>query len=129
MPQVKIYARRRHLARHRRAISEAVHEALTRTLGVPREKRFQRFIALDEADFVHPPDRTEGYTIVEISMFEGRSDETKRACLEALMAGISRAAGTSVQDVEVTVFETPRANWAIRGCVADRLALSYRVES
>jgi hypothetical protein len=59
----------------RSALSDAVHGVLQETLGLPADKRFHRFIALDDEDFVHPPDRGEGYTMLEIVMFGGRSAE------------------------------------------------------
>jgi 4-oxalocrotonate tautomerase family enzyme len=70
------------------------------------------------------PDR-----LLEISMFEGREPETKRRLLERLMAAISDQIGIPVQDIEITIFETPKANWGIRGKTADKLILDYKVET
>ena len=128
MAQVKIYGERAHLSRVRRALSDAVHGCLKDALQLPADKRFQRFIALDAADFVHPPDRTGAYTIVEISMFAGRSAEAKRRLLGLLMERIPAQAGIAAQDLEVTIFETPPANWGIRGRTGDELALAYRID-
>ena len=100
MAQVKIYARRAHLERVRTTLSDAIHGVLQETLGLPADKRFQRFLPLDDADFVHPPDRGEGYTVVELVMFAGRSEETKRACLRRLMAEVPAATGMAVADLE-----------------------------
>ncbi|MBP6190480.1 MAG: tautomerase family protein, partial [Acinetobacter sp.] len=33
----------------------------------------------------------------------------------------------SAQDVEITIFETPKSNWGIRGKNADELNLNYKV--
>ena len=128
MAQVKIYGERRHLSAVRERLSDALHAINRRILELPEEKRFHRFIALDAEDMIHPPDRGTGYTVVEYSMFEGRSPETKRALLEALMAEIPERIGIPVEALEITLFETPKANWGIRGQVADRLSLSYDVE-
>ena len=35
----------------------------------------------------------------------------------------------SPQDVEITVTETPRHNWGIRGLPGDELQLNYKVET
>jgi hypothetical protein len=80
MAQVKIYGESGHLGRVRSALSDAVHACLQDALQLPADKRFQRFIALDAADFIHPPDRTGAYTIVEISMFAGRSARRGAGC-------------------------------------------------
>jgi phenylpyruvate tautomerase PptA (4-oxalocrotonate tautomerase family) len=128
MAQAKIYGERAHLSRVRRALSDAVHGCLEDALQLPADKRFQRFIALDAADFVNPPDRTGAYTIVEISMFAGRSAEAKRRLLGLLMERVPERVGIAAQDLEVTIFETPPANWAIRGRTGDQLTLAYRID-
>jgi len=129
MAQVKIFARRPHLDRVRGTLSDAIHAVLQQTLGLPADKRFHRFIALGEDDFVHPPDRGAGYTILEIVMFEGRSDETRRACLRRLMADVPAKIGIPDNDLEIVILESPRANWGIRGMVGDELQLNYKVET
>jgi hypothetical protein len=75
MAQVKVYALRSKLSPLKNALSDAIHEALVEAFALPHDKRFRRFIGLERDDFVFPPDRTESYTIVEISVFEGRSPD------------------------------------------------------
>src|SRR5688572_5864508 len=128
MAQVKVYGLRSRLSPLKKALSDAIHEALVEAFALPRDKRFQRFIGLERDDFVFPPDRTESYTIVEISVFEGRSPDAKKRLIQALYARVQGATTLSPEDLEVTIFETPRANWGIRGKPGDELALTYRVE-
>ena len=128
MAQVKVYGERAHLARARAALSDAIHGCLGEALGLPADKRFQRFIGLDAADFIHPPDRSAAYTIVEISMFAGRSAAAKRQLLELLMTRVAEQAGIAAQDLEITIFESAPANWGIRGRTGDRLSLPYTIE-
>lgn len=128
MAQFKIYGTRAHLHAVRERLSDIIHEAAMTVLGLPEDKRFHRFIALEPDDFVHPPDHGPGYTILEISMFEGRSAETKKALLHRLMADIAAGLDLAPNDIEITIFETPRANWGIRGKTGDELPLTYRVE-
>jgi phenylpyruvate tautomerase PptA (4-oxalocrotonate tautomerase family) len=124
MAQVKIYGGREHLRRVRAALSVALHECLVEALQLPDEKRFQRFIPMDADDFLHP--RGEAYTVIEISMFEGRTTDTKRALIAALYHRW-QALGEDPEDLEITIFETPRGNWGIRGVPADELVLTYPV--
>ena len=128
MAQIKIYARRAHIDRLRPLLSDAIHDSVVAALAYPREKRFHRFIALDPADFIHPADRSGQYTIIEISLFEGRSVEAKKALIRALFANLEARCGIAPQDVEITLFETPRENWGIRGQPGDELGLNYKVE-
>ena len=95
MAQVKIYARRAQIDRVRAALSDAIHGVFMAIVGLPEDKRFHRFIALDDADFIHPADRGGGYTVIKIVMFEGRSDATKRALLRGLMTAISASGATA----------------------------------
>ena len=128
MAQVVIYGRRTSLDVHRAALSEAIHGAIMKALDYPAEKRFQRFVALDQADFVYPEDRGSDYTIIEISMFEGRSVAAKRALVRELFARIESIAGIVPNSVEITITETPKVNWGIRGSNAEDLALGYTIE-
>ncbi len=127
MAQIKVFARRQTIERHRAALSQAIHQAVMQALAYPAEKRFHRFIGLDPDDFLHPGDRSENYLVVEISMFEGRSAEAKKALIRGIFANVTEATGIAAQDVEITIFETPRGNWGIRGVPGDELALGYTV--
>lgn len=97
-------------------------------LQYPVEKRFHRFILLDQADFIHPSDRSDEYTIIEISIFEGRSAEAKRNLIRQLFENIHSSTGIAEQDIELTIFETPKSHWGIRGKPGDELSLNYKVD-
>jgi phenylpyruvate tautomerase PptA (4-oxalocrotonate tautomerase family) len=128
MAQVKIYGLRSSLAPRRAALSDAIHAALMDSFGLPEEKRFQRFILLEPEEFIFPADRSDRYTIVELSIFEGRSREAKKRLINQLFALAHERAGIAPQDLEITIFETPQASWGIRGKPGDELALSYKVD-
>lgn len=61
-------------------------------------------------------------------MFEGRSIEAKKALIRGIYSNINQQAGITPQDIEITIFETPKENWGIRGLPGDELALGYTVE-
>ena len=128
MAQIVIWGHRTALDARRDALSDAVHGAVMAALDYPPEKRFHRFVGLEDRDFRHPDDRGEDYTIVEISLFEGRSDEAKRRLVAELFARIEAEAGIAPHSVEITITETPRVNWGIRGANAADLELGYRVD-
>lgn len=128
MAQVKIYGERNHLRRVRDRLSETVHAVAMDILGLPSDKRFHRFIGLESEDFIYPPDRSRAYTIIEVSLFEGRGGDAKRAFLTSLMQRIADEVGLAPADLEITLFETPKSHWGIRGAVGDQLVLSYDVE-
>lgn len=127
MAQVKIYGLRGSLSSKRQVLSDAIHQALMEAFGLPEGKRFQRFFLLEKDEFIFPEDRGEGYTILEFSIFEGRSPEAKKRLINTLFALVEERAGIAPQDLEITIFETPRANWGIRGKPGDELGLNYNV--
>ena len=108
MAQIKIYALNKTIKRHRDHLSIAIHQALTKTLTYPIEKKFQRFISLESEHFIYPSDRTESYIIIEISMFEGRTKEAKKALINTLFQNIHDLCGIDFNDIEITIFETPK---------------------
>ncbi len=128
MSQVKIYGLKTHLDSCKRQLSDAIHACIVEALQYPPDKRVHRFIGLAEDDFVYMIDRSEQYTIIEISMFEGRSDEAKKNLIRLLFSRIEADVGIRPHDVEITIFETPRQNWGIRGVPGDELGLDYKVE-
>lgn len=128
MAQVKIYGLREHLVAMREELSSLIHSCVVDALSFPADKRVHRFFPLDRESFIFTTGRSDRYTIIEISMFEGRSVETKKHLIRLLMERISTGLDMHVDDIEITIFETPRANWGIRGQVGDELRLSYSVD-
>lgn len=128
MAQVIVYGRRTSIDARRQQLSDAIHGAVVAALDYPAEKRFHRFVGLDAADFVHPEDRGDDYTIIEVSVFEGRSAEAKRELIRQLFDRIAAEVGIAPHSVEITITKTPKVNWGIRGVNADDLALGYRVD-
>jgi phenylpyruvate tautomerase PptA (4-oxalocrotonate tautomerase family) len=78
--------------------------------------------------FFGPAGRSEKYTIIELSMFEGRSVETKKALIRLLFKRFERILNISPPDVEITIFETPQHNWGFRGLPGDEYTLNYKIE-
>jgi len=128
MAQIVVYGRADRLAIHRSSLSAAIHGALMATLAYPEDKKFHRFIGLSPDDFSYPADRGPDYTIIEISLFEGRSDEAKRRLITELFTRIEAVAGIAPHSVEIPLTETPKINWGIRGQNAEDLQLGYQVD-
>jgi 4-oxalocrotonate tautomerase family enzyme len=128
MAQIKIFGLDNVLSTHAAALSEAIHAAVIEALAYPPEKKFHRFIGLQDWAFIYPDDRSCNYTIIEIAMFEGRSVDSKKTLVRLLFENIQAQVGIEPQDVEITITETPRHNWGIRGKCGDELALGYSVE-
>ncbi|SEJ37507.1 Phenylpyruvate tautomerase PptA, 4-oxalocrotonate tautomerase family [Dyadobacter sp. SG02] len=127
MSQIKIYGLRHHLAPIRQAMSETLHACIVEAFHYPQNKRFHRFIYLDEGDFFYPEDRSDRYTIIEIALFEGRSVEVKKHLYHLIFQRFEQMLGIGPNDVEITLTETPPHNWGIRGMPGDELTLNYKI--
>ncbi|HZG67205.1 MAG TPA: tautomerase family protein [Herpetosiphonaceae bacterium] len=128
MAQIKIYGVAEYLRPIQTRLSDVIHACVVEALDYPPGKRFHRFLPLQPEDFVFPSDRSAQYTIIEISMFEGRSAAARKRLITLLFAKIASEIGIDPQDIEITITETPRTNWGIRGRPGDELGLEYRVE-
>ena len=128
MAQVKIYGLREHLRPIQADLSDAIHSCVVEALQFPANKRAHRFFHLEAQDFYFPASASERYTIIEISMFEGRSIETKKHLIRLLFERVCAQARRLPHEVEVTITETPKHNWGFRGSPGDEVALGYKVD-
>ncbi|HCF30298.1 MAG TPA: tautomerase family protein [Cyanobacteria bacterium UBA11049] len=128
MSQVKIYGIRKYLNPIKQKLSDVIHSCVVDALQYPVDKRAHRFFLLDADDFFYPAGRTDKYTIIEFSMFEGRSVETKKQLIRLLFDRVQHEIGILPQDLEITIFETPKHNWGFRGLPGDEHTLNYQVE-
>jgi hypothetical protein len=127
MAQTKIYGLREYLDPIKSQLSDVIHACVVEALQYPADKRAHRFFPLDRADFFYPEGRTERYTIVEFSMIEGRSIETKKLLMRLMFERV-QPLGISIQDLEMTIFETPKHNWGFRGLPGDEHQLNYKID-
>jgi phenylpyruvate tautomerase PptA (4-oxalocrotonate tautomerase family) len=111
------------------ALSEAIHASVVEALQFPQDKRAHRFFPMHAEDFYIPAGqgRSDRYTIIEISLFEGRSVETRKRLIHLLFERIAAATGIATADIEITLTETPRHNWGFRGQTGDEVGLDYKV--
>lgn len=127
MAQVKVFGLKDQLNPIKQQLSEVIHSCVVDVFKMPLDKKFHRFFAMEKEDFYYAPGRTEAYTIIEISVFEGRSIDTKKQLIRSLFDHIQAQLHISPEDIEITIFETPTYNWGIRGLPGDELQLSYNV--
>lgn len=127
MSQVKIYGFRSTLFPIRQELSETLHSCIMKAFKYPGNKRAHRFFYLEEGDFFYPEGRTNRYTLIEISLFEGRSIEAKKLLYHLIFESLEKTLGIAPNDVEITLTETPAHNWGIRGMAGDELVLDYKI--
>ncbi|ELL0573034.1 tautomerase family protein [Vibrio fluvialis] len=125
---VVIYGIKEHLNAIKADLSDVIQESMTQALGLPEDKRAQRFVPLDKSDFYYPSGRSDAYTVIEVNMMEGRKVETKKALIKALFNNIESSLGIAPIDVEITIKEQPAHCWGFRGIIGDEVSdLTYKV--
>lgn len=127
MSQIKIFGVKERLLPIRQQLSDVIHSCVMEVLGLPEDKRAHRFIPLDADNFFMPGGRTEAYTIIEISMIQGRSSETRKKLIRLLFDRIRDQVGISHQDIEICIYESPAENWGFRGFHGDEVQLNYKI--
>ena len=114
MPLVKIETRKPWQPSQKIKIMEAVHSTMREALKIPEDDRDIRFREYHPDDFQVSPEKSENYTLVEISMFAGRSVEAKKALYKGIVTNLGRL-GIASGDVFIVLHEIPLENWGIRG--------------
>jgi phenylpyruvate tautomerase PptA (4-oxalocrotonate tautomerase family) len=107
---------------------EAIHACIVDAFQYPPDKKIYRFFPMEDDDFIYTIDRSDRYTLIEISIFEGRSDEAKKKLIRLLFDRIHHEVGIAPNDVEITIFETPKSSWGIRGVPGDELHVGYKID-
>jgi phenylpyruvate tautomerase PptA (4-oxalocrotonate tautomerase family) len=128
MAQLRIYGMREHLDPVKGLMSDVIHSCIVDALQFPPDKRVQRFFPMQAEDFHYPASASPRYTIIEISMFEGRTVDTKKNLIRLLFQRIGEKCDRKPNEIEVTITETPRHNWGFRGQPGDEVALTYKVD-
>ena len=126
MPSTRIETAAGWLTDHA-ALIDATQRALVEGIRIPEHDRDIRILEYPASTFAPPPGRGPHYTIVEISMFAGRSLEAKRR-LYAALAREYAAFGIAPTDLKVILHDVPRDNWGLRGLAATDIELSFKIE-
>ncbi|ASF44693.1 tautomerase family protein [Methylovulum psychrotolerans] len=127
MAQVKIYGLAEKLNPIKQLLSEIIHSCVMDALGMPADKRAQRFFPLVPEDFLMPGGRSDAYTIIEISLITGRSVATRKRLIRLLFDRINAQLGIDVMDIEICLYESPACNWGFRGLHGDEVTLNYDI--
>ena len=127
MSQVKVYGHQAYLNPIKRQLSDVIHSCVVDALHFPQDKRAHRFFPLAPEDFFYPVGRTDAYTIIEITMIEGRTVATKKTLVRLLFERLEQEVGIAPNDVEICITEAPAHNWGFRGMHGDEVKLNYQI--
>lgn len=127
MPVVHVHVARGRPAGERKALLDGVHAALVEAFHIPEQDRNQLLHEHDPEHFESA--KGPGFTLVELTVFPGRSDDAKRALYAALVRNLEAAPGIPREKVLVVLHEPPLVNWGIRGGQAGSdVKLGFRLD-
>ncbi len=97
-----------------RAIVLAVNDAMVEALKVPEDFHPTRLVEYEPDCFLIPKASSARFTLVDITIFPGRSLATRRALYQAVVRRLGDL-GIPAADIRIVLHETPLENWGLRG--------------
>lgn len=100
----------------KRRMVDAVRCALSDALKAPAADPVVRLVEYPSSEFTvpYPELHSDRYTLVEITMFAGRSMDTKRRLYRAVIDGLA-AVDVPERDILIVLCEPPMHNWGVQG--------------
>ncbi len=113
MPIVHVHVAAGRTAAQKRALLDGVHAALVEAFRIPETDRNQ---ILHE----HAPEHFEsrhgaGFTLVEATVFPGRTAEAKKRLFAAIVRNLEAGTGADPAKVMIVLHEPALECWGIRG--------------
>jgi len=129
MPLVKVQIYKGKSAEYRRSIMDGIHAALVEAIKVPEGDRMQALRELDPEHFERSEGRSENVTLIEITMFKGRSLEAKKNLYKAIARNLEKAPGISGKDILIVLYEPPMEDWSLRdGLAASDTGAGFKID-
>lgn len=125
---IRIYGIKEQLNPIKAKLSDVINQCMVEALGFPADKRAHRFLPMPAEDFYYPAGRSAAYTVIEISMMQGRSIAARKTLIHSLFRDIEAHLQIKPIDVEITIFESPAENWGFRGMTGDEANLNYSIK-
>jgi len=107
-------------------IRDSVMDAVVEALKLPPDDRNIRIIEYPPTLFqMKPPYEM----LIEISMFEGRTKETKKKLFQTIVNKLEVNGSIARETVLITINEQSMGNWGVRGGIpADEIDLGFNVK-
>ena len=127
MPSTRLETRTGWIGDRHSEVIAAVHRAIVEGILIPQTDRHIRIFEYPEHAFAVAPHNGPNCTLVEITMFAGRSLEAKRR-LYAAMARELEPLGLPRSDLTIIIKDVPREDWAFGGMSAADMELNFRID-
>lgn len=115
MPLVRIEIIKGKSPDYKKKMLNCVHNGLIDALGIEDWDRFQRIVEIDPLDFETSPEKTDQFTIIELTLFPGRSKQQKKAVIERITSRLNEELSIAPKDIFIVINEPPFENWGMGG--------------
>jgi phenylpyruvate tautomerase PptA (4-oxalocrotonate tautomerase family) len=99
------------------AIGDLIYQAMTETINVPKDDRFQIISRHAAQHLVHPESYlgvtySPGFVMIQITLNQGRSIELKKAFYKRVADDLHSQLGIRREDVFINLVEVAKENWS-----------------
>ena len=117
MPLVRISLREGKSEQYRRALGDAVHQAMIEAIDAPPQDRFQIITEHSATDLIYDPsylgvERSDNIVIVQITLSAGRKPAQKRKLFQRMAEIMAKNPGLRPQDLMISLVEVAWENWS-----------------
>ena len=105
-----------------------MNRAFVDALKVPDDTHPVRMCEYDADAFLIPRQSSTAFTIIEATVYPGRTIDTKRRLYVRLISELGDT-GIAAEDIRIVLYEVPRENWGLKGGIpASEIDLGFEVE-
>jgi 4-oxalocrotonate tautomerase len=117
MPLINISLRAGKPEAYRQAIFDGLYQAMREALDVPEDDQFMTMIEHEATNFrygsAYGVARSADQVYVQITVFNTRTAEQKRALFERIAERLGENPGIRAEDVFVVVLDAAKENWSV----------------
>jgi phenylpyruvate tautomerase PptA (4-oxalocrotonate tautomerase family) len=108
---------------YRRAILDALYQAMRDSFGVPEDDRFMLIEELDKSNFDYGKKylgivRDDGLVIIPITVNNTRGVEQKKALFARIAELLAKNPGIRPENILINLLEVPKENWSFGNGIA-----------
>ena len=115
MPLVRVEIIKGKSLDYKKQLLDGIHVALMNAIQIEDWDRFQRLYEIDDDLFERSEGKTEKFTLIEITMFPGRTKEQKSKIFEEIVKELNIRLQIKSTDVFIVLNEPPNENWGLAG--------------
>ncbi len=115
MPLVRIEVVKGKTVEYKKQMMEGVHVALMNAIQIEDWDRFQRLYEIEDEFFERSEGKTDKFTMIEITMFQGRTKEQKAKLYEEIVKELYERLQIQATDIFIVLNEPPNENWGLAG--------------